>query len=652
MAARSSKKRKAAAPPKAKAPATKAKPAAKSKVAPKKADPALAPAVKAPAGQISLTLAKDARLMAGCGFGIDQSVFMGTFEVILPSGFSLAKIEPLLAEFAIAPPAIVTAPAGKAPELHLVARIHAWHTAIQRGLNVPVFGGCRVSDNGTAPNGARLVGLAVPCHARNATVAALQFVCEAIVGLASRKAEDVLPALRKRYRSLRQVLARHGLIGLNAMHFIEAAHTLKIERNVWVDQIWAYGLGRNRLLLNSSVTSATPQIGVSIAKDKLRCSAVLRAAGLPVADNGFANNVGTAVRIAQQLGYPVVVKPADMDQGAGVTAGIEDEADLRRAFEEAAKASKRVMVEKHHAGRDYRVTVLHGKVIKIMDRRAGGVTGDGKNTVAKLVELSNAHDRAMRAQHGRQRAPMRIDDEALKLLTARGFAADSVLPDGEFVALRRRANISAGGTYQILPPETLHPDNHLLAVNAALALGLDIAGIDVISGDPAKSWRETGGIIVEVNAQPQIGYRDTETIFGDILVELMGGKGEIPAHLLITQEGFKPLATLPQLAASAKCNAAAWGKNAWIAGGGVLGPFANSLRAGKAILIDPRAHSALVAMSEKNVLRFGLPASRFTSIRLIGNAEWQPSPVLQQLIGSHSEKIVRQQAGATTSTAA
>jgi cyanophycin synthetase len=585
--------------------------------------------------------------MPGCGFGIDQAVFIGAFEIRLPAGFDLARIEPLLAEFAIAPPKSDTIAAGTSPQMHLVGRIHAWHAAIQRGLNVPVFGGCRVWDRDGG-----LIGFAVPTHARGATVAALQFVADAIVQLASGKADDVLPELRKRFGGLRQVLMRHALAGLNSMHFIEAAHALKIEHSAWVDHIWAYGHGRHRLLLNSSVTSATPQIGVGIAKDKLRCSAVLRAAGLPVADNGFAHNVETAVKLAQHLGYPVVVKPADMDQGAGVTAGIEDEADLRRAFEAAAKTSKRIMVEKHHYGRDYRVTVLHGKVIKIMDRRPGGVTGDGTHTVAQLVELSNARDRAMRAQHGRQRAPMRLDEEALKLLGARGFGAESVLPDGEFVALRRRANISAGGTYKILPPDSLHPDNRMLAVNAALALGLDIAGIDVISGDPEKSWRETGGIIVEVNAQPQIGYRDTETIFGDILVALMRGKGEIPVHLLITQEGMKPTATLPQLAASAKCNAAAWGKAAWIAGAGMLGPFANSFRAGKGILIDRRVQAALIAMSEKDVLRFGLPAARFASIRLIGNAEWQPSAALRQLIGGHSPQIVRQQAGRAASAAA
>lgn len=622
----------------------KRKGAAKSKAADKQVT---ASAPTPPAGPLVLALGKEVRMMPGCGFGIDQPVFVGLFEVSLPAGFDLAALEPALAEFAISPPAAATPAASLTPEMQLVGRVHAWHTAIQRGLNVPVFGGCRVWDRGEGR-----IGFAVPTHARGATGAALQFVSEAIVALATGEREAALAALRKRYVSLRQVLARHALAGLNSMHFLEAAHTLRIEHTPWVDTIWAYGHGRNRLLLNSSVTGATPQIGVAIAKDKLRCSAVLRAAGLPAAQSGFAPNVEAAVKIAQQIGYPVVVKPTDMDQGAGVTAGIEDEADLRRAFEAAAKTSKRIMVEKHHYGRDYRVTVLHGKVIKIMDRRPGGVTGDGKSTVIQLVEALNAHDRETRAQHGRQRAPMRIDEEALKLLSAKGYTPESVLPEGEFVALRRRANISAGGTYQILPPESLHPDNRMLAINAALALGLDVAGIDVISGDPEKSWRETGGIIVEVNAQPQIGYRDTESIFGDILVTLLRGKGDIPVHLLLTQDGLKPPASLPQLAAGVKCNAASWGTDAWVAGAGLLGPFASSFHAGKGILLDRRVESAVIAMSEKDVLRFGLPAAKFSSIRLIGNAGWEPSVQVQQLISGHSPRIGRQNVGTAASAAA
>jgi cyanophycin synthetase len=281
------------------------------------------------------------------------------------------------------------------------------------------------------------------------------------------------------------------------------------------------------------------------------------------------------------------------------------------------------------------------------------VTGDGKRTVAQLVKASNDYDRAMRAKLRKQRAPMLIDEEALKLLAARKYGADTVVPDGEFVALRRRANISAGGTYEVLPPEALHPDNRTLAINAAVTVGLDLAGIDIISGDPAKSWRETGGIIVEVNAQPQIGFRDTEEIFGEILLALLRGtRGEIPVHLLIVQDGVRLPPSLPDLAARANCNAAAWGTQGWIASAGALGPFANAFRAGRGILQDPRVTGALIAMTEQDVLRFGLPAARFASIRLIGEAAWQPSPTLQHLIGGHSPKIVRQQPGQPQGVAA
>jgi cyanophycin synthetase len=650
MAARTSRKRKPAGKSAAKRAAAKAGPSSgkAKRDKPAKAGSRRAPAAAAPASaaasDIVLSLAKETRSMPGCGFGIDQAMLLGAIDVRLPDGFDLEAVEAHLEEFAIAPPEPAPAATGMLPEARLVSRIHAWHAAIQRGLNLPVFGGCRLWDAGTDPGGVHRIRFAVPGHTQHASLAALQFVIETVTALASRPAtpEEVLPARRRRFAALRQSLARHALLGINPMHFIEAAHALGIEHAPWVEQVWAYGLGRNRVLLNSTVSSKTPQIGVTTAKDKLKCSAVLRAAGLPVAQSGFAPNVEAAAKLAQHIGYPVVIKPADLDQGAGVTAGIEDEADLRRAFEAAAKVSKRVMIEKHHYGRDYRVTVLHGRVIKVMDRRPGGVTGDGKHTVARLVELSNDRDKAMRAKLRRQRAPMRIDEEAQKLLAARGYDADSVISEGEFVPLRRRANISAGGTYEILPPDALHPDNRMLAVNAAVALGLDIAGIDVISEDPAKSWRETDGIIVEVNAQPQIGYRDTEAIFGEILMALMGGKGDIPVHLVVTEDGFELPAPLPQLAAGAKCNAAAAGTSAWIAGAGELGPFANSFRAARGVLRDTRTAAAVVAMTEADVLRFGLPAARLASIQLVGAEPWQPSPSLQQLIAGHSKRIVRQ----------
>ena len=75
---------------------------------------------------------------------------------------------------------------------------------------------------------------------------------------------------------------------------------------------------------------------------------------------------------------------------------------------------------------------------------------------------------------------------------------------GEVVVLRDTANLSTGGE-AIDRTDEMHPDNVAVAERAARAIGLDIAGIDVIAPDLTRPFRETGGAIIEVNAAP--GFR-------------------------------------------------------------------------------------------------------------------------------------------------
>src|SRR5206468_1683904 len=53
--------------------------------------------------------------------------------------------------------------------------------------------------------------------------------------------------------------------------------------------------------------------------------------------------------------------------------------------------------------------------------------------------------------------------------------------------------------------DAMHPHNLEIACRAARVIGLDVAGIDIISPDISRSLRETGGGIIEVNAGP--GFR-------------------------------------------------------------------------------------------------------------------------------------------------
>ena len=76
------------------------------------------------------------------------------------------------------------------------------------------------------------------------------------------------------------------------------------------------------------------------------------------------------------------------------------------------------------------------------------------------------------------------------------------MPDPQKVVfLRDNANLSTGGT-AIDVTEQVHPSNSALAVRAARALGLNVAGVDLVAEridrlDPAAT-------IIEVNASPGI----------------------------------------------------------------------------------------------------------------------------------------------------
>uniref|UniRef100_UPI00286B7FE9 Mur ligase family protein n=1 Tax=Tabrizicola sp. TaxID=2005166 RepID=UPI00286B7FE9 len=70
--------------------------------------------------------------------------------------------------------------------------------------------------------------------------------------------------------------------------------------------------------------------------------------------------------------------------------------------------------------------------------------------------------------------------------------------------LRSTANLSTGGT-AIDMTDVCHPDNKDMAERTIKAVGLDVGGVDFLTSDITKSYKDIGGAIVEVNAAP--GFR-------------------------------------------------------------------------------------------------------------------------------------------------
>lgn len=436
---------------------------------------------------------------------------------------------------------------------------------------------------------------------------------------------NALPTLREdlvaAYRPWLEA-AQAGGLSPNTWRFAMAAHArawpLQVDGNTLL-----IGWGAHRQRMESSLTGETPHLAARIAGDKFWTSTLLYGAGLPVPPAAKVSHWEGALQMAHQLGWPVVVKPSNQEQGTGVVTGIQDEAMLRRAFEEADRHSPgAVLVERHIPGEDHRLLVVQGRLLMATRRIPGGVTGDGQHTVEQLVAAVNADPR--RGSHKRSLLMrLQLDAEALSCLAAQQLAPSSVPDHGRFVRLRRTANISTGGT-AVDVTALIHPDNRLLAERAARLVGLDIAGVDFLCPDIRRSWHEVGGAICEVNAQP--GFRphwlsDPQRDINGEILDLLFAKvpPRIPTAAIAGTNGKSTTARMLHhiWQTAGKVTGVCTTQGVWIGEACLTTQNLSGQPGARLLLNDPMVEAAVLELPRKGLLRFGHPCDRYDVAALL-----------------------------------
>src|SRR5436305_2750803 len=299
-------------------------------------------------------------------------------------------------------------------------------------------------------------------------------------------------------------LAQRRSLGPSTSALVRAAE----ERDIpWIrlneGSLVQLGYGKYQKRIQATLTSETRQIATEIASDKRLTQRILEQLGLPVPRQSIVCDPQEAAEEAERLGFPVVVKPLDGHHGQAVAINLRTPEQVREAYEQARGICPRVIIECHQTGNDYRILVIDGRVAAVAQRVPGHVVGDGRSTIAELIEEVN---RDPRRGIGHEKVLTRIvvDDQARRLLAEEGMTLDSVLPEGKVFYLRLTGNLSTGGTATDRT-DAIHEDNRMMAERAVKAVGLDVGGVDFVSPDISRSYREVGGAIVEINAAP--GFR-------------------------------------------------------------------------------------------------------------------------------------------------
>jgi cyanophycin synthetase len=265
------------------------------------------------------------------------------------------------------------------------------------------------------------------------------------------------------------------------------------------------GYGTYQKRVQATLSSNTSILGVELAGDKEGAKQILAEAGIPVPKGTVVRYVDEIEDAIQDIGgFPVVLKPMNGNHGRGITINVTSLAMAEAAYDLASQVSRSVIVEHYHPGKDYRVLVVNHKVVAVAERVPAHVIGDGASTIAALIEVTN-QDPQRGDGHDNVLTKIEIDHEGTwQLLSQQGHTLDTVLPAGEICYLRGTANLSTGGI-AVDRTDEIHPENLWIAQRVSQVIGLDIAGIDVVSPDIRRPLREVGGVIVEVNAAP--GFR-------------------------------------------------------------------------------------------------------------------------------------------------
>ncbi|RJG04680.1 cyanophycin synthetase [Noviherbaspirillum cavernae] len=327
--------------------------------------------------------------------------------------------------------------------------------------------------------------------------AALTTSRDLVMAAIDKRAFDVDAAVRQ----LREI-AESVALGPSTACIIDAATERRIPSLRLNDgNLVQLGYGARQRRIWTAETDQTSAIAESISSDKDLTKSLLQSCGVPVPEGRLVDSAADAWDAAEDIGIPVVVKPSDGNHGRGVSTDLKTRAEIEAAYALADAEGSEVIVERFIAGNEHRLLVVGGKMVAAARGESAYITGDGKSTIAELINIQLNSDPRRGAG---EEFPLNLllideaDDPGVILLelSRQGYTTESVPPEGKRVLVQRHGNVAFDVT------DLVHPSVAAAASLAARIVGLDIAGVDLVAEDISKPLDAQGGAIVEVNAGP------------------------------------------------------------------------------------------------------------------------------------------------------
>lgn len=340
-------------------------------------------------------------------------------------------------------------------------------------------------------------------------------------------------------------LSKYIPAGRSTVPVLRVAHELGIPFRHLGLGVYQLGWGSRAKRLMYSVSDCDSAIGQRLSRNKVATAELLKRCGLPIPQQSVVNAREQLSGVMSHLSYPVVCKPIDGARGEGVTIDINNFSQLENAYDHASNVGKneQVLFENQVPGVCHRIFVTAGKMLYAVLRGPVAIVGDGKQSITELIYSEQLKQAQLPWGTGIQ-IP-NLDQLSLRVLRDQGFQPKDVPSCGRSVALRKIESTQWGGIDTDVT-KCIHPANVDIAIRAAQVLGLDMAGVDIISTDISRPWYETGAVINEVNFSPLLGGAEISRSYLKKFFEqfiIADGKIPVQTYALSSQarQGFELL---------------------------------------------------------------------------------------------------------------
>lgn len=383
-------------------------------------------------------------------------------------------------------------------------------------------------------------------------------------------------------------------------------------------RFWRFGQGARGVMMFESAPMEDSHLGSVLAKDKAVSKRLFAALGAPVAPSVVVTEEKDLRAAIAAVGYPCVVKPLDRGRSIGVTTDVRDAAELGAAFRVAARESRTaVMIERQVEGELLRLIVIRGRLWRAIRRNRPEAVGDGRSTVAQLLEALNRTRKA----GGDGQSPIGeapADDDFRAALRMQGLTPTDIPAAGRRVRLR---NIP------LLPPKAhcddvtaeLHPETRAMAEALARRFGIAVCGLDFITESPAVSCHAQGAFL-EINATPGLRVPILAGASEDEVARTVLGEkvGRMPSLLVVAPADFE--AELRRRLPDDPSLGWACGASAGLGATRLSGHAPMTHAAAEIIFEHPDACAIVIVATAAELAQHGLPADRFDLAIVLGAA--------------------------------